>query len=314
LLTAISACLLTLSACSKSSDPNTTARPSAPGSNPAATALVDLSWRTAVGDEFWLTSESNVTDVPHTSGVPDPGRKAQRSRIIRRFRIRVLGVSEAKHPTSLQFFVETHTHDDLIAETGASATGPWTPLPKSGPAKWPPEQSTFTVDWIEKDGRWAPQTEADRTLFARATQDISAMLESRFLREEIPESSVRPGGTWSVNDSGRLALAKSMLGEKTTYSIHLTLDEATTTIDDTPFHVIRSKRVLAGKVPGGEGQPDHAIELATTSEVSISTGDVFRIATRTTGESVIPDIGNPDSGRTIHRSIDTSERIEPLRR
>lgn len=275
---------------------------------------MDLTWRAKVNDEFWLTSESNVTDMPMLNGQPDTKRKAQRSRIVRRFRIRVAAVNASGHPESLKFFVEKHTHEDMVAETKADGShGIWSPLPGTGPAKWPPEQATFTVAWDGMQGRWMPADTADAAQFAKAARDIASMLESRWLREEIPDTKVALGGSWSPADSGRLKLARDMLGESAGYSVDVTLDAATATVEDTAFFVLRGKRRLFGDLPGSGGTKPQRMTIATESDVRVSSGDVFRVMAETSGVVDLPDLGSDAAGSSIRRTIGTSERIEPTR-
>jgi hypothetical protein len=274
---------------------------------------VDLTWRSNVGEEFWLTSESNVTDVPMLNGKPDTARMTQRSRIIRRLRIRILGVDDAGHPTSLRFFVEKHTHEDLMAETSDGTAVLWSAVPNPGQPKWPPEQATFSVSWDGKEGRWVPTSDEDKVLFARATRDISSLLESRWLREEIPDTKVALGGTWNPVDPGRKKLAREMLGDSAGYSLDVTLNAATDTIEDTAFFVLKGNRRLSGNLPGTGGSAPRGMSINTVSDVRVSSSEVFRVLAETTGVVDLPDLGSGSGAGSIRRTIDTSERIEPNR-
>jgi len=273
-----------------------------------------MSWKAEVGEEYWIVSENNMIDEVHVSGKPDPTKPLSRSRTTRRFRAVIVEVNAAKHPTKLQIFVEQHSQDYLEAPAGSGDAGPWSPVSQQSRKLFPPEKTKFMVAWDEKLGRWDAVSAEDKQVFSKATQDLRAIFEARWLREEIPETAVRIGGSWKGEDAGRLALAKSVLGDQAEYSLDLTLDPNGSTIDESHFYLINARRRLKADVPMAEGVADQRMEIISTSRVNVFSGEVFRVMATTTGDVTIPDIGGDDPSKTIRRRIDTQDRIEPARR
>ncbi len=257
--------------------------------------LIDLSWRAKAGEWWWLSHDSTVTQKSQASG-----QNAEQSRleISRRIAVGVLETDNGGHPTRLSFRVDVHRSTSYLFDQGE-----WHGIPESVRSQWPPPGTKFSATWDGDAGRWVPEADAPPELLKRATADLRAMLESRFLREELPESMVQSGGSWKPVDPGRLAAARELLGPQAEYQLSLQLLPTPRDVTDEQWHVLSGTRRLKGKLG------DSSLNMSGTSELLVAQREPFRTHLESSANSTTTD---PETGAVVHTTIETRERFEPL--
>jgi len=295
-------CLLLCIGCgdSRSNQPGASRDIQAPENK---SGLLDLSWRAEVGEWWWLSHDSTVTQK-ETGG--DQPQDESRVAIRRRMAIGVLAVDDGDRPTRLSFRVDVNESTISLKQGGE-----WLGIPESTQALRPPPGTKFSAQWNAKLGRWEPEADAPAHVLAEATGDLQAMFESRFLREEIPESMVSRPGAWTAKDQGRIDNARRHLGPNAEYRLDLELLAETRDITDEFWHVIKGKRRLTGTLDNGDAQEGQLV-MTGSSEVLVASRKPFRTHVESTATSTTKyrQPNRPDL--VVENTIKTSERFEPL--